>query len=131
MAAEYEAAIAAASRNHAMAAETQLGASTNLCVAYTLTREFEQALAPCNKAVSMAGAFRHTVLLSSASREVLAKALSNRGVLRALSNDTAGASADFEKATAMQRSWAAANANLTRLKDMPSYSAAVARASSN
>ena len=78
----------------------------NLCVAYTKTSEMENAMQSCDAAVDAAGVnakrtrhndsfFRQRHLRDAAI------ALSNRGVLRAVTGDKQGARADFERSLAL------------------------------
>lgn len=90
--------------------------STNLCVAYTMTARLQDAQAPCDAAVQAAevGASRgqrrnHDYLTEWAT------ALSNRGVLRALSGDATGARADFARAMTLGSASSLPETNLARL----------------
>ena len=74
----------------------------NLCVAYTKTAELDKAISACDKAVSMrdntrAGAATYLNLEQIREARDKAIALSNRGVVRAISGDISGAALDFEE----------------------------------
>jgi len=98
-------------------------AKNNLCVAYTLTRKFDDAAAACETALSISERFvKHSGSPFSsftsrglASRD-LALAYSNRGVLRAVTGDADGARQDFEFAARANTDMQAANENLARLE---------------
>jgi hypothetical protein len=106
--------------------EGALVAATNLCVAYTVTRELDRAFEACAEALTLArrvdkgtsARFRSTAT---------ARALTNRGVLRAVSGDTLGAAADFREA-ARSSDWAAPSRNLAYLESSPAHRLALARA---
>lgn len=85
----------------------------NLCIAYAVKLEYQQALRYCNQAVS------HPLAAPSA--------LNNRGVVRAVMGDRRGAQRDFERAACTRRcrrGWdcvqhsvsAAARHNLQRIR---------------
>ena len=107
--------------------EAALIAATNLCVAYTVKRELDGAYEACGEALTLArrvdkatGArFRSTAT---------ARALTNRGVLRAVSGDTLGAAADFREAARSSGNWAAPSRNLAYLESSPTHRLALARA---
>lgn len=97
---------------------------TNLCVAYTKTRELQFAEAACELAVSDA---EERVLRSrsgsrlseyeAAARRDAAIARSNLGVVRAVSGDTERAMKDFESALELEAWVPMAKQNLSRLID--------------
>jgi hypothetical protein len=124
----YDAAIALASTRSARRdLEGALIAATNLCVAYTIKRELDGAFEACAEALTLArrvdkatGARFHPV--------ATARALTNRGVLRAVSGDTLGAAADFREATRSSGKWAAPSRNLAYLESSPTHRLALARA---
>jgi tetratricopeptide (TPR) repeat protein len=93
-------------------------AQNNLCVAYTLTREFADATSACDTALSISERYvrhRSSPISPFTSRD-LALAYSNRGVLRAVTGDADGARQDFESAARANTDMQAANENLARLK---------------
>jgi Flp pilus assembly protein TadD len=101
---DYDAAIAAARRGQALDADSRLVAATNLCVAYTVQRAFAEAEKSCGYAVNLAiTADRRPRLRRGESAG--AKALSNRGVLRALRGDAERAFADFRRAALNAPAW--------------------------
>jgi tetratricopeptide (TPR) repeat protein len=91
--------------------------STNLCVAHTKIGKLDEAEAYCDAAVKAA-----EIGAESGHRKDIdyqdewATALSNRGVLRALSGDEAGARADFASAMLLNSEWKVPAANLARLE---------------
>jgi hypothetical protein len=93
-------------------------AKNNLCVAYTVTKKFDQAAPACEAAVSIGkryGRFGGSPINPYGSRD-LAVAYSNRGVLRAVSGDVEGAKQDFADAAEVNADLPAAAENLARLK---------------
>ena len=74
-------------------------ATTNLCVARTLLGEDAEGI--CSAAVRAAQAAHDAGRRGRDTRHHLAAALSNRGVVRALAGDDAGARADFARAAAL------------------------------
>ncbi|MDJ0792672.1 MAG: hypothetical protein QNI98_00405 [Woeseiaceae bacterium] len=95
----------------------------NLCVAYVKTSNLEKAAAACNAAVNESKAREKRATKKSprstesrAYRSDLAVALSNRGVLRAVSGDASNARADFHAALELDTRYATfATNNLQRL----------------
>lgn len=91
--------------------------STNLCVAHTMIGKLDEAEAYCEAAVKAA-----KIGVESGQRKDIdyrdewATALSNRGVLRALSGDEAGAREDFASALSVNSEWKVPAANLARLE---------------
>jgi hypothetical protein len=117
---DYAAAIGAASRGmRRLDATTALVAATNLCVAYTVTRELAAARPACDRAVALAKHADHASLRRFPRSAATAQALSNRGVLRAVSGDAAGATSDFDAAARMKGASAAASRNLAHLQSSP------------
>lgn len=98
-------------------------AQTNLCVAYTHSGEFKEADKSCDAAlVALERRIRHSKGPGFApfqSRRVyekyLAVALSNRGVLRAISGEPALARKDFVRASSLTFGLDVADANLAKL----------------
>jgi Flp pilus assembly protein TadD len=108
-----------------------LVAATNLCVAYTATGAFPEARSACDRAVELA--HREDVIASRAFTKETAtsRALSNRGVLRALNGDSPGAASDFRAAAKLRAAWAAAERNLAYLESSPVYRVALAGGSAD
>ncbi|NNF18026.1 MAG: hypothetical protein HKN70_14875 [Gammaproteobacteria bacterium] len=72
----------------------------NLCVAYTLVKDVEKAMRACEEAVVLSrkvARSRDTLTEQNRLRDI-AVALSNRGVIRALTADMVSAKNDFETA---------------------------------
>lgn len=130
-----------ATTRNAVAALEAAGAESfdalnNLCVAYTMTQAFDEAEAACNAAVAVdkapeAGVSASAFAPGGHSRKTLARdreavALSNRGVLRAVTGDLVGARGDFERASAVTDRVEAAEINLTRLTDVAVHRASIA-----
>lgn len=98
-------------------------AQTNLCVAYTRSGDFEKADVSCDAAlVALTKRSRPSIATgidSFKSRRVrekyLALALSNRGVLRAVTGKAGLARRDFVRATELKFSLDVADVNLARL----------------
>ena len=95
---------------------------TNLCVAYVMTRDVESAAKACNSAVlqmkeKVADQSRRSgdSAASRARRKYLAIALSNRGVLRAITGETERARKDFREALQLESRIRAPETNLARL----------------
>ena len=107
--------------------ETRLVAATNLCVAQTASRAFAAARTSCDRAVELArridGSEQRGIRRGPSAT---ARALSNRGVLRALSGDPTGAARDLRAAATQSGSWNAAASNLAHLESSPSYRVALA-----
>jgi hypothetical protein len=124
---DFDAAIVSASNpSWRKGVEGALIAETNLCVAYTVKRELEGAFAACEKALTLAR--RVDKATGARFREsAAARALTNRGVLRAVTGDSAGAADDFREA-ARSSKWAAPSRNLAYLESSPTHRLAMARA---
>jgi hypothetical protein len=127
IAGDYDQAIAAATSLSASPdLIDRLVANTNLCVAYTLTAVFDKAVPACDDALVLAkradGPSSGTIHESTATM----KALTNRGVLRALSGDSIGAARDFRKAVAMAGRSETPRENLEHLESTPAYQVAQA-----
>ena len=82
--------------------------STNLCVAYTMTGELEKANAECATALKISK--------RKETRRDIAVALSNLGVLKAVSGDLDGAKSDFDRAVRVNSTLRQANDNLELLQ---------------
>ncbi len=110
---DYDAAIETAERHRSLGSADALVAATNLCVAYTVRREFAAAERNCDRAVDLARRDDRASLLRRAT--ATAKALNNRGVLRAVRGNGLGASTDFRRAAARAGTWQAPERNLLAL----------------
>lgn len=86
----------------------QFPVHNNLCVAYVMAKDTDNAERACDVAV--------TVGKRGAAARDLAVALMNRGVVRAISGDNAGARQDFKLAIRTHRGLKAPNENLARLE---------------
>lgn len=92
-------------------------AETNLCVAYTKSGDLESAHEACDEALALAFP-RGEVLPESRARiarRYEALALSNRGVLRAVSGDSDRARQDFRDALDLEAGLSAPGRNLAHL----------------
>jgi len=104
--------------------QDEFALSNNLCVAYTLSREFDKARIACDSAVNGASsrevAQSGPIISAGTKRRALdrydAMAFSNRGVLKVVQGDMEGARLDFEAAAALETSVAAARNNLARFE---------------
>lgn len=77
----------------------KVSAETNLCVSYTVIKQYDRAWRSCSRAIKAARSDRRLYpSLRRDSGTVLAQLYSNRGVLRAMSEDLEGAAKDFSKA---------------------------------
>jgi hypothetical protein len=126
---DYAGAIAAAS-HPSMKGDTtsMLGAATNLCVAYTVSRELALARKACDEAVSLAKRVDDSDWKRLRRESATASALSNRGVLRALSGDSVGAASDFRAAIKLRSSNEMPSRNLAYLESSPAHRLALASA---
>ena len=97
-------------------AGARFGDQTNLCVSLTLAGRFDDAAVACDDALAVAEktASRPSIddLLEAELDKRRAMAHTNRGVLRALEGDRAGARSDFEAAIELSPRVKAAAANL-------------------
>jgi hypothetical protein len=121
---DYAAAIVAASG--AVAIDDPLTAligSTNLCVAYTMTASFKEAARSCDAAVALARRVDppSNRRLSTDTESATARALSNRGVLRALRGDVAAAAGDLRAAQKSVGGVQLSARNLAHLESSPAY----------
>lgn len=106
---DYAAATQAASRNADKTGEAGMIANTNLCVALTKSGQLAKADAVCTKAVTLAersGIAAPRLQYGNDNRRYVAIALSNRGVLKAVSGDPLAATRDFRDAAGMARAGA-------------------------
>lgn len=104
-------------------------AELNLCVSYTMLNDFARAKLACQRAVNAALAHKDQVegRVLDLTSDDLAKAYSNRGVLRAMSDDLQGARKDFEKAGRLDSSSKFYSANLRLLQEQLQMSSAAVR----
>lgn len=100
---DYDGAIElAAKRSRSGVGETRLMENTNLCVAYTVTGNYAKARESCEAALEIAQLVDGARSRRSARHAYeTAKAMTNRGVLKAMTGDVTGAASDFKEATAM------------------------------
>jgi tetratricopeptide (TPR) repeat protein len=82
---------------------------TNLCVAYTMTGDLEKADAECDAALKLSE--------GKAVRNHIAVALSNLGVVKAVSGDLNGAQQNFNRALEFNRKLSEASDNLRVLRE--------------
>ncbi len=96
----------------------RFAAVNNLCVAYIMASDAGNARVACERAVAKSEKrLRHSdSWLRQAYKRDAAIALSNRGVVLALSGDLAGAQEDFERALKFRSRLEEPEANLTRLR---------------
>jgi hypothetical protein len=124
---DYAGAIATAARARAFIDVTSgLGAATNLCVAYTVTGEYTEAHDACADALKLARRADEMPSTRLPSTTATALALSNRGVLRAVTGDTVGAASDFKSAARLARDSSAPSRNLAHLESLPANRLALA-----
>lgn len=89
---------------------------TNLCIAYTATRDYVKARRSCDAALALAREVDASRTQRGFHADVeTAKAMTNRGVLKALTGDVGGAAEDFTAATAMFGALDAPERNLARI----------------
>lgn len=91
---------------------------TNLCVAYALSGDLGKADVECGAALRLSRdkADKSSGATRRAARRDMALALSNMGVVRAVSGDLIGAYADFNLAVELSPGMRQADANLRKLK---------------
>lgn len=111
----YTDAIEAASAARTESSAAHLQASTNLCVAFTVTGDLRAADEACARALRLAR--RHDASPGDRIRrgEESGKARTNLGVLKALRGDTHGAAEDFRRAARIG-GWDGATRNLAHLE---------------
>lgn len=120
LAGDYDAVIAKTKPVALMMDETAaLVGATNRCIALTIKRELPEALGVCETALERAVRADSLPGLRFPRDSATAKALMNRGVVRAVAGDKAGAEADLRKAAAMSPTKDAAARNLARLASAP------------
>jgi Flp pilus assembly protein TadD len=105
-----------------------LVAATNLCVAYTATGAFSEARGACDRAVELARREDAGTSLRSRGETATSRALSNRGVLRALTGNSAGAASDLRAAAKLKTPWSAVERNLAYLESSANRVASADRA---
>jgi tetratricopeptide (TPR) repeat protein len=99
---------------------------TNICVAYTKSKQVEKAIEACDLAVShtekvykqVDGSKKATRTKRQQARENLAVALSNRGVLFAVSGKGEKAMESFETAVRLDADQRYVRANISRLSEL-------------
>jgi len=95
---------------------SKFAASNNLCVAYTKTNRLPEAEQACSAALRTSKATYASWYDVNSKRDFYAVALSNRGVIRAVSGDTEQARQDFRAATKFSSTLSAAAENLAVLE---------------
>ena len=119
---DYAAAIAVASSARSVKDPLiALIGSTNLCVAYTMTASFKEASKSCDTAVTLARQFDSPLTRSLSPDDAPSRTLSNRGVLRALRGDVAGAASDLRAAGKSIGASRLPARNLAHLETSPAY----------
>ncbi|MEM8814252.1 MAG: tetratricopeptide repeat protein [Pseudomonadota bacterium] len=95
--------------------------SNNLCVAYAKTADIDSAARACDEALAVATKERRfdSDHLEWVKRRRTAMALSNRGVLRALSGDRENARQDFQDAIDLNAGLSSPERNLAYLDNKP------------
>jgi Flp pilus assembly protein TadD len=126
VAGDYASAIKTARANGSSNSIDVLVATTNLCVAYTATGAFTEARGACDHAVELARREDAIDLRPFKGGTATSRALSNRGVLRALSGDSTGAASDLRAAAKLKEAFPAAGSNLAHLESSPAYRVALA-----
>lgn len=89
--------------------------ATNLCVSLTLGGQIDDAERQCSRALRYSRAHRRSLDGGIQAKRFHAVALSNRGVLRAVSGDLDGAQRDFERAAKISTEIENAELNLEHL----------------
>lgn len=112
---QYEDAIAAITSPKSQNRDS-FAASNNLCVAYTKMSDLAKATAACADALQVSNNKFGPWYDASRMRNDKALALSNRGVIRAITGDDSGARQDFELAIRLGRKLSAPVENLARLE---------------
>lgn len=111
---EYREAIAAITSPHKRHKDA-FAVSNNLCVAYTKSNDLAKANQSCAEALRMSKYKIGQWYEVARMRNDQALALSNRGVIRAISGDEDGARKDFEQAIKLGKHLGAPAENLARL----------------
>ncbi|MEL7449735.1 MAG: hypothetical protein AAFN78_11030 [Pseudomonadota bacterium] len=96
----------------------RFGAVNNLCVAYVMASDADNARAACDHAVKKSEKrLRHAdSWIRQAYKRDAAIALTNRGVVLAVSGDLAGAQADFQRALDLRARLEEPEVNLVRVR---------------
>lgn len=115
LAGRYEEAVEKAASVRAEDRYDGLAAVTNLCVAYTVTRRFDDAEQACRAAVREARTLEIVPGSRFPRRDDTAKALSNLGVLTAVRGDVTEATARFQQAARID-AWEGALRNLAYIE---------------
>jgi hypothetical protein len=105
----------------------------NLCVGYTMTKAFEKAEVACDAAVQAHDAINDDSRpylgfgSTNTAERRQAVALTNRGVLKAVSGDMLGAREDFAAASELSSAVKAASVNLERVTFVIDETSAIAQ----
>lgn len=111
---DYESGLAELLAAHAAAPERNVvPLASNICAAQVKLAQYAQAAVSCERAVGGPAAAGST---GAEARLLQAAALVNRGVLRVLRGDAAGADADFDRAARRYIGLAVARSNLARMR---------------
>jgi tetratricopeptide (TPR) repeat protein len=95
---------------------SRFAAANNLCVAYTKTNRLSEAERACRAAIRSSKATYTSWYDVNSTRDFYAVALSNRGVIHAVSGDTEQARQDFRAAMRISSALRAPAENLAALK---------------
>lgn len=95
---------------------SRFAAANNLCVAYTKTNRLSEAESACSAAIRSSKATYASWYDVNRKRDFYAVALSNRGVIRAVSGDTEQARQDFRAAMRISSTLSAPAENLAALE---------------
>ena len=95
---------------------SRFAAANNLCVAYTKTNRLSEAERACSAAIRNSKATYAAWYDVNRKRDFYAVALSNRGVIRAVSGDTEQARQDFRAAMRISSTLSAPAENLAALQ---------------
>ena len=91
-----------------------------------MTREYTEAHEACADALELARRADEMPSTRLPSTAATALALSNRGVLRAVTGDTVGAASDFKTAARLAHGSSAPSRNLAHLESLPADRLALA-----
>jgi hypothetical protein len=91
--------------------------ANNLCVAHTKLGDFTQAAVHCDEAVKLGKLAARITMNGAGGKRDYATALTNRGVLKALSEQHADAIADFDRAISFKIGADAARKNLVAVQE--------------
>lgn len=132
MSLDYERTMAAIHKLEDMGLKT-FNVYNNLCVGYTMTRSFDKARVACDAAIEAHDVHQSDPAPylgfgnSSSGERREAIALTNRGVLKAVSGDLLGARDDFTMAAGISSEVTAAGFNMERLSAKLDESKAIAQ----